>query len=58
MAITTAVERDSPMSAAGAFIDLTAVSTPEPGSFFLLFVGLATQAFCANRKMDNTRRLA
>ena len=39
-------------------IDVTAVSTPEPSSLILLFVGLAALALYAHRKMGKTRRLA
>jgi hypothetical protein len=39
-------------------IDVTAVSTPEPSSLLLLFVGLAALALYVHRKMDTTQRLA
>ena len=39
-------------------IDLTAVSTPEPSSLVLLFVGLAAMAFTAHRKMDRAKFVA
>jgi len=39
-------------------IDVTAVSTPEPGSLLLLFIGLSGLAFFAHLKMRKTQRLA
>jgi fibronectin-binding autotransporter adhesin len=39
-------------------IYVTAVSTPEPSSLLLLFVGLSTLVFCAHRKLEKMRRLA
>jgi fibronectin-binding autotransporter adhesin len=39
-------------------IDVTAVSTPEPSSRLLLFIGLVTLAFFSQRKIGKTQRLA
>jgi fibronectin-binding autotransporter adhesin len=39
-------------------VDLTAVSTPEPSSLLLLFVGLAALAFTVHRKMDRAKFVA
>jgi hypothetical protein len=39
-------------------IDVIAVSTPEPSSRLLLFIGLVTLAFFPQRKIGKTQRLA
>jgi len=39
-------------------INVTAVSTPEPGSLLLLFIGLGVPAFYMHFKMRKTQRLA